>query len=177
MEMNWGLHRQFISLSRLLAVAIAIVAVRPVAAKDLRFPEKGDIAFVLHFPDELTTREDERGNLIVTSPDRTWALSLSRTDDSLSDKSVDEVAKEVLAAASAQPYNSHESATVGGNKAEAYRSKMTNGKGTPLTVKLVITKVDRTYLTETVLTLSALTAPQRKLLDRTLSGIFLTGFK
>jgi hypothetical protein len=169
--------KDIIALSRLAVVAIAIVTAGSAAAKDLRYPEKGEVAFVLHFPDEVTTRDDGIGNLIVTSPDRSWALSLARADDSLSAKSSDEVAKEVLAAATAEPYSAHEPAMISDNKAEAYRSKMTNGKGTPVTVRLVITKVDRTYLTESILTLSALTASQQKFLDRTLGGISLTGFK
>src|SRR4051794_31308080 len=110
-----------IALSRLLAVvAIAITAAGSATAKDLIHPEKSDIAFVLHFPDELATSDDGKGNLIVTAPDRSWALSLGTPIEI--DASVDDVAKEVLAAAKAQPYSSHGPAMLGGHKAEAYRS-------------------------------------------------------
>jgi hypothetical protein len=160
------------TLSFMLAVAAALVAICPVVAKDLKYPDEGDIAFVLHFPNELMTKNDPAGNLFVGNPDRSFALSFSWMDD-LGGMSIDDLAKAILAASKAQPYSSHEPATLGGNKADAYWSKITSGKVTDL--KLVITKVSRVYLVLSIHTVPPLTAPQQKLLDQTLSGISLTG--
>jgi len=161
------------TLSLMLGVAAALVAVCPLAAKDLKYPDEEDIAFVLHVPNELMTKKDPAGNLFVGNPDRSFGLSFSWMDDDLGDMSIDDLAKAILAASKAQPYSSHEPTTLGGNKADAYWSKITSGKVTNL--KLVIAKVSRVYLVLSIHTLPPLTAPQQKLLDQTLSGISLTG--
>jgi hypothetical protein len=158
--------------SAMLAVAAALFAVCPVAAKDLKYPDHADIAFVLHLPNELLTRSDPAGNLFVGNTDRSFALSFGWMDDDLGDMSTDDLAKAILAASSAQPYSYHEPATLGGNKADAYWSKITRGKSTEM--KLVITKVRHVHLVLSIHTLPPLTALQQRLLDEALGGISLT---
>jgi hypothetical protein len=158
--------------SCMLAVAIAFAAARPATATDLKYPDEGGIAFLLHIPDDLTTGKDPAGNLFVGNPDRSFALSFSRMDDDPGKMSIDDLAKAILAASKAQSYSSHEATLLGGNKADAYWSKITSGKATDL--KLVIAKVSRVYLVLSIETVPALTASQQRLLDQTLSGIALT---
>ena len=161
------------AFSFMLSVAAALFAICPVAAKDLKYPDRADVAFVLHLPNELITKNDPAGNLFVGNPDRSFALTFSWMNDDLGDMSMDDLAKAILAASYAQPYSSHEPTTLGGNKADAYWSKITNGKSTDM--KLVITAVRRVHLVLSIQTLPPLTEPQQRLLDQALNGISLTG--
>ena len=53
------------ALVRVAAIAIAMVAAGFAAAKDMRFPETGAIAFVLHIADNWAATPDNSGNLIT----------------------------------------------------------------------------------------------------------------
>ena len=71
-----------------------------------------------------------------------------------------------------------EPGAIGGIKAEAYYSKTTNTKNLNVLFKLMIVKVAKTYVaTETIITLSDLSAAQQQSLDAVVKGITLTGIK
>jgi hypothetical protein len=146
----------------------------------MRFPEKGQIAFVLHIADNWTATPDNSGNLILRAPDNSAGMSLSVIEDKASATSPrDEVAKAILEAASAEPFSKHEPSSLGGVKAEAYYSKMVNANKVNLVVKLIVTQVAQTHVaTLTVITpASNLSAAQQKAVDDTVKGITLTGVK
>jgi hypothetical protein len=165
---------------RVAAIAVAMVAAGLAAAKDMRFPETGAIAFVLHIADNWAATPDNSGNLILKAPDNSAGMSLSVIEDKASaTASRDEVAKAILAAANAEPFGKHEPSSLGSVKAEAYYSKMVNANKVNLAVKLIIVQVAQTHVaTLTILTpASNLSAAQQKAVDDTVKGITLTGVK
>jgi hypothetical protein len=54
-------------LLALAAVTGCLVAAT--AAKDLRYPERGPVAFLLHVPDTWTPREGNGGSMQIFAPD------------------------------------------------------------------------------------------------------------
>jgi hypothetical protein len=170
---------------RVATIAVATIAIATIsagwaAAKDMRFPEKGDIAFVLHIGDDWGATPDDSGNLILRAPGNFAGLSLSVIEDKASaTASRDEVAKAILAAANAEPFYKHEPSAIGRVKADAYYSKMMNANKVNLAVKLIVVQVAQTHVaTLTVLNAAnGLSAAQQKSLDDTVKGITLTGVK
>jgi hypothetical protein len=47
------------------------------AAKDLRYPESGPVAFLLHLPDIWTAKAGNSGSMLVIGPDGFAAISLT----------------------------------------------------------------------------------------------------
>jgi hypothetical protein len=166
------------NLACLAAVAAIVVAAGPAAAKDMRFPDKGDVAFVLHIPDAEKAEPDGSGNLIVTSPDHGWARSLGVTHDkAFASKPYDDMAKEILVAANAKPFSKHQPGTIGGKKAEAYYTTLVNAKNTTANVKLLIISEQAYVVTESIIPLPKLAAAQQKSLDTAVKSITLSGIK
>jgi hypothetical protein len=168
------------ALVRVAAITVAMVVAGLAAAKDMRFPEKGAIAFVLHIADNWTATPDDSGNLILKAPDNSAGMSLSVIEDKASATSPrDDVAKAILAAANAEPFSKHEPSSLGGVKAEAYYSKMVNANKVNLVVKLIVVQVAQTHVaTLSIITpASNLSAAQKKAVDDTVKGITLTGVK
>jgi hypothetical protein len=165
-------------LARLAAITAVVVSAGLAAAKDLRFPEQGEVAFVLHIPDAWEATPNGV-NLILKSPDKTSALSLSVVEDKAAAVlPYDDVAKVILSAANAKPFSKHEPGTIDGIKAEAYYSTLINDKKTNVSLKLLIIEVVQTYVvTETIMTAPNLSAAQQKSLDAVVKGITLTGIK
>jgi hypothetical protein len=165
---------------RVAAIVVVTISAGLAAAKDMRFPEKGEIAFVLHISDDWTATPDNSGNLILRAPDNSAGMSLSVIEDKASAVAPrDDVAKAILAAANAEPFDKHEPSAIGGVKAEAYYSKMVNANKVNLVVKLIVVQVAKTHVaTLTVLTAAGnRSAAQQKSLDDTVKGITLTGVK
>jgi hypothetical protein len=170
---------------RVATIAVATIAVATIsaglaAAKDMRFPENGEIAFVLHIGDDWGATPDTSGNLILKAPGNFAGLSLSVIEDKASaTASRDEVAKAILAAANAQPFSRHEPAAIGRVKAEAYYSTMVNANKVNLVVKLIIVQAAQTHVATLTIINAAngLSAVQQKSLDDTVKGITLTGVK
>jgi hypothetical protein len=167
------------ALARLAAITVAFVSAGLAAAKDLRYPDTGDIAFVLHIPDNWNAAPDGFGNLSVTAPDKSSALYLSVSEDKVAAvMPYDDVAKAILLAAKAKPFSKHEPGAIGAIKAEAYYSSLMNDKKTNVSLKLLIIEVAQTHVvTETIMTAPNLSAAQQKSLDAVVKGITLTGIK
>ena len=109
-------------VAEVLIIAVAFVPAGLAAAKDMRFPEKGEIAFVLHIPDAWDAIPDGE-NLILKSPDQTSAVSLSVVEDKAAAvMPYDDLAKAILIASNAKPFSKHEPGAIGDIKAEAYYS-------------------------------------------------------
>jgi hypothetical protein len=168
-------------LTRLAAAVIALALTAGLAAaKDLRFPDKGDVAYMLHIGDDWGMQPDDSGNLILRAPGNFAGMSLSVIQDAASAKAPrDDVAAAILRAANAQPFSRHEPSTIGSVKAEAYYSTMSNANNVNLAVKLIIVQVGSTHVvTETIITSAGGLSPaNQKILDDTLRGITLTGVK
>jgi hypothetical protein len=145
-----------------------------------RFPETGQIAFVLNIGDDWVAKPDNSGNMILRPPGNFAGLSLSVIQDKASaTASRDEVASAILAAATAQPFYKHEPSSIGSVKAEAYYSTMVNASKVNLDVKLIIVQIAQTHVaTLTVITAAnRVSAAQQKSLDDLLKGVTLTGVK
>ena len=171
---------RLLAFVRVFTIAVATISAGLAAAKDMRFPEKGEIAFVLHIGDDWGATPDNSGNLILKAPGNFAGLSLSVIEDKASATAArDEVAKAILAAANAKPFSRHAPAAIGRVKAEAYYSTMVNANKVNLVVKLIIVQVAQTHVaTLTVLNAANnLTAAQQKAIDDTVKGITLTGVK
>jgi hypothetical protein len=167
------------ALACLAAIVVTAAATGFAVAKDMRFPEKGDVAFVLHIPDGWTAKADDSGNLILSVQDKGSGLSLSVYEDKTSAVMPrDDFAKALLAAAKAEPFSKHEPASIGGARAEAYYSKMKNDKKTTVLLKVMILQVAQTHVvSETIVTAPTMSAAQKQSLDAMLKGITLTGVK
>jgi hypothetical protein len=173
------------SLTRIFALGLALTFITGLAstavatAKELRFPETGDVAFVLAIPDNWDVSR-AGPNLLLMGPNRnsSVALAVILNKDEAKVPDDDDLANAIFKASNAEPFSKHEPAEIGGIKAEAYFSKRTNTKNLNVLFKLMILKVAKTYVvTETIVTLSDLSAAQQQSLDAVVKGITLTGIK
>jgi hypothetical protein len=159
-------------------IAVVFVSADLAAAKDMRFPEQGEIAFVLHIADAWDATPDGV-NLILKSPDKSSAVSLAvAKDKAAAVMPYDDLAKAILAAAAAKPFSKHEPGAIGAIKAEAYYSTLVNHNKTTVSLKLLIIEVAQSHVvTETIMTTANLSPTQRNSLDAVVKGITLTGIK
>jgi CheY-like chemotaxis protein len=175
-------RRQTMSLTRIFALGAALTFITGIAstavatAKELRFPEIGDVAFVLAVPDNWDVSR-VGANLLLKGPDHSSSVALAVIQNKDEAKAPDDdLAKAIFKASNAEPFSKHEPGAIGGIKAEAYYSKTTNTKNLNVLFKLMIVKVAKTYVvTETIITLSDLSAAQQQSLDAVVKGITLTG--
>jgi hypothetical protein len=162
---------------RSATIAVAICLAGSVAAKDLRYPQSGPVAFALNLPDTWTTKVDDSGNLLVNSPDRSSALTLTVTpEDANSLKlTADQFANAALAIAKAEPFNKHEPSSIGDKSADGYYSRMVNPSGVKIDVKMNVIKSVQNYIvSETILNVASITRAQLDTLATVLKGISLT---
>ena len=176
-------RRQTMSLTRIFALGAALTFITGIAstavatAKELRFPEIGDVAFVLAVPDNWSVSR-VGPNLLLKGPDHSSSVALAviQNKDEAKAPDDDDLANAIFKASNAEPFSKHEPGAIGGIKAEAYYSKTTNTKNLNVLFKLMIVKVAKTYVvTETIITLSDLSAAQQQSLDAVVKGITLTG--
>ena len=175
-------RRQTMSLTRIFALGLALTFITGIAgtavatAKELRFPEIGDVAFVMDVPDNWVVSR-VGPNLLLKGPDHSSSVALAVIQNKDEAKAPDDdLAKAIFKASNAEPFSKHEPGAIGGIKAEAYYSKTTNTKNLNVLYKLMIVKVAKTYVvTETIITLSDLSAAQQQSLDAVVKGITLTG--
>jgi CheY-like chemotaxis protein len=177
-------RRQTMSLTRIFALRLALTFITGLAstavapAKELRFPETGDVAFVLAVPDNWEVSR-VGPNLLLKGPDRSSSVALAVIQNKDQAKAPDDdLANAIFKASNAEPFSKHEPGEIGGIKAEAYFSKTTNTKNLTVLFRLMIVKVAKTYVvTETVVTLPDLSTAQQQSLDAVVKGITLTGIK
>lgn len=159
------------------AIAVAICLAGAAAAKDLRYPQTGPIAFVLNLPDTWTTKLDDSGNMLIISPDHTSSLSLTVSPEDANSLKLtpDQFANAALAVAKAEPFNKHEPSSIGDMSADGYYSRMVNPSGVKITVKMNVIKSVHDYIvTETILTVASISSAQLDALATVLKGISLT---
>jgi len=159
----------------LLSGAVTAGSAGITAAKDLRYPESGPVAFQLHLPDPWTARVAKSGSVLVIEPDGSAAVSLMlmREDSSSLAKTPDELANMLLVAAKAEPFNKHEKGVIGGVPADSYYSRLVSG---PQVIKLNMIRSLQGYIVlETIMTAATIDGAQQTALNAALKGIRLIG--
>jgi clan AA aspartic protease (TIGR02281 family) len=162
----------------LTLAAVTAGSVGAAAAKDLRYPESGPVAFLLHLPDYWTAKMGNSGTMLVIGPDGSAAMSLMlmREDSSSLAKTPDELANTLLVAAKAEPFNKHEKGMLGGVPADSYYSRLVSAANGPQLMKLNMIKSVQGYIVlETILTAATIDSAQRAELAKALNGIRLIG--
>ena len=148
------------------------------AAKDLRFPESGPVAFLLHLPDIWTARVGNAGSMLVIAPDGSAAISLTLTHENevTLAKTPDELANTLFFAAKAEPFNKHEKGVIGGVPADSYYSRLVSPTRGPELMKINMIKSLHGYIVlETILTDTTIDSFQQAALAAALKGIRLVG--
>jgi hypothetical protein len=162
-----------------LVVAVALAAASPsAAAKDMRYPEKGPVAFVLHLPDDWGAKLDDSGNMLISAPDHSGGLSLSVNHESANSLAMtgDQFANEAFDVAKAEHFNKKEPASISGVGAVAYYTRLVNPGGVSVLIKMILIKSAHDYVVaESILTIAKLSNTQQRALDGVLEGISLTG--
>jgi clan AA aspartic protease (TIGR02281 family) len=148
------------------------------AAKDLRYPESGPVAFLLHLPDIWTAKVGNAGSMMVIGPGGSAAISLMlmHEDASSTAKTPDELANALLVAAKAEPFNKHDKGVLGGVPADSYYSRLVSATNGPQLMKLNMIKSVHGYIVlETILTAATIDSAQQAALAAALKGIRLIG--
>ena len=148
------------------------------AARDLRYPESGPVAFQLHLPDIWTAKVGNAGSMMVIGPGGSAAISLMlmREDASSTAKTPDELANALLVAAKAEPFNKHDKGVLGGVPADSYYSRLVSATNGPQLMKLNMIKSVHGYIVlETILTAATIDSAQQAALAAALKGIRLIG--
>ena len=159
----------------LTLAAVTAGSVGAVAAKDLRYPESGPVAFLLHVPDSWTAKVGRSGTMLVFGPDGSAAISLMlmHEDAASMAKTPDELANTLLVAAKAEPFNKHEKGVIGGIPADSYYSRLASG---PQLIKLNMIRSLQGYIVlETIMTAATIDGAQQTALNAALKGIRLIG--
>jgi len=148
------------------------------AAKDLRYPEAGPVAFQLHLPDIWTAKVGHSGSMLVIGPDGSAAISLTlmHENEVTLAKTADELANTLFFAAKAEPFNKHEKGVIGGVPADSYYSRLVRATTGPQVMKINMIKSLHGYIVlETILTATTIDSFQQTALAAALKGIRLIG--
>ncbi len=148
------------------------------AAKDLRYPESGPVAFLLHLPDIWTAKAGNSGSMMVIGPDGSAAISLTlmRENEVTLPKTPDELANTLFFATKAEPFNKHEKGLIGGVPADSYYSRLVSATNGPQLMKINMIKSLHGYIVlETILTTPTIDSFQQAGLAAALKGIRLIG--
>jgi clan AA aspartic protease (TIGR02281 family) len=159
----------------LALVAVTAGSAGITAAKDLRYPEAGPVAFQLHLSDPWTARVGKSGSMLVIGPDGSAAISLQlmREDSASLARTPDELANTLLVAAKAEPFNKHEKGVIGGIPADSYYSRLVSG---PQLIKInMIRSLQGYIILETIMTAATIDSFQQASLAAALKGIRLIG--
>jgi clan AA aspartic protease (TIGR02281 family) len=162
----------------LLSGAVTAGSAGITAAKDVRYPESGPVAFLLHLPDIWTARVGKSGSMLVIGPDGSAAISLTlmQENELTLARTPDEMANVLLIAAKAEPFNKHEKGVIGGVPADSYYSRLVNATNGPQLMKLNMIKSVHGYVVlETILTAATIDSAQQAALAAALKGIRLIG--
>ena len=148
------------------------------AAKDVRYPENGPVAFLLHLPDTWTAKVGKSGSMLVIGPDGSAAISLTlmHENELTLARTPDELANALLIAAKAEPFNKHEKGVIGGVAADSYYSRLVSATNGRQSMKLNMIKSVQGYIVlETILTAATIDGGQQATLNAALKGIRLIG--
>lgn len=160
----------------LTSAAVTAGSVGAAAAKDLRYPESGPVAFLLHLPDGWTAKVGHSGSMLVIG-DGSAAISLMLMHEDVRSlhQTPDELASTLLAATKAEPFNKHEKGAIGGVPADSYYSRLVSPNGQQVMKINLIKSVHDYIVLETILSAVTIDSAQRAALAGVLKGITLTG--
>ena len=169
--------------SRLAAMLLTLAAVTAgsvgtVAAKDLRYPESGPVAFLASSAGQLDRQGGQVGKHACIGPDGSAAISLTLMHEDAASlaRTPDELANALLIAAKAEPFNKHEKGVIGGVPADSYYSRLVSATSGPQLMKLNMIKSVHGYVVlETILTAATIDSAQQAALAAALKGIRLIG--
>jgi hypothetical protein len=164
---------------RLAAIAIVMGWAGAATAKNIRYPEKGPVAFVLHIPDTWAATQGD-GYLNLVTPDHSAVVSLvvGEDDAKTAAQTPDGFANEALKIAKAEPFHTHKTIAFAGVQADVYYSRMVNDKNVHADIKMIVVKSVRQHtLSQSVLTVAGIRADQTKALNAGLNGITVVGLK
>jgi clan AA aspartic protease (TIGR02281 family) len=164
----------------LLTLATATAGgVGTAVAKDIRYPEIGPVAFLLHLPDSWSVRTvGSPAAIVAIGPDSSQAISVLVIPENAgsSQKTPDELATALLAAMHAQPFNKHEKGTISGVPADSYyswKARASDGQQQSVTMNLI--KSHGSIVLETIIADLPPNSAQQAALAAALKGIKLTG--
>jgi clan AA aspartic protease (TIGR02281 family) len=161
-----------------MAATALTMTIGHAAAKDVRYPEKGPVAFVIHLPDDWSGKVDDYGNFEIGAPDHSAGLSLSvfAKNAQSAAQTDDEFANAAFDAAKAEHFSRKETSSISGVAGTAYYSRLVNPSGVNAQIKMILIRAVRDYdVSESTLTLTKLSSAQQRALDNVLQGIVLTG--
>jgi clan AA aspartic protease (TIGR02281 family) len=162
----------------LTLAAVTAGSVGAAAAKDLRYPQSGPVAFLLHLPDGWSAKVGHPGSMLVTGPDGSAAISLMLIHEDVRTllQTTDELANTLFAIAKAEPFNKHEKGAIGDVPADSYYSRMVSPTNGQQLMKLnLIRSVHEYIVLETILATATIDSTQQAALAAALKGIRLIG--
>jgi hypothetical protein len=162
----------------LTLAAVTVGSAGAAAAKDLRYPESGPVAFLLHLPDIWTAKVGNSGGMLVIAPDGFAAISLSlmHENEVTLAKTPDQLANTLFFAAKAEPFHKHEKGVIGGVRADSYYSRLVRATNGPPLMKINMIKSLQGYIVlETIFTAATIDSFQQSALASALKGISLIG--
>jgi clan AA aspartic protease (TIGR02281 family) len=162
----------------LTLAAVTVGSAGAAAAKDLRYPESGPVAFLLHLPDIWTAKVGNSGGMLVIAPDGFAAISLSlmHENEVTLAKTPDQLANTLFFAAKAEPFHKHEKGVIGGVPADSYYSRLVRATNGPPLMKINMIKSLQGYIVlETIFTAATIDSFQQSALAAALKGISLIG--
>jgi hypothetical protein len=164
-----SMRRHIVALLFILGCLVAGTA----QAEQLRFPKTGTNAFLITLAPGWATHEDQYNGIQVFSADHRTLLYLSMVlDEAYKDKPLMELALAIGKPSNITSFPKQEPIAISGMNGQAFYGKMTNEKGTPLDVKMVIIPLGPSlWATQTILTTQGLTAAQIASLKQATSGI------
>jgi clan AA aspartic protease (TIGR02281 family) len=171
-------HAGRLAARLLLLGAVTAGLVGAAAAKDLRYPQSGPVAFLLHLPDGWTAKVGHSGSVLVTGRDGSAAISLMLIHENVRSllQTPDELANTLLAIAKAEPFNKHEKGVIGDVPADSYYSRMVSPTNGQQLMKLILIKSVHEYIVlETILATVTIDSAQQAALAAALNGIRLIG--
>ena len=134
-------HKTLYALSFGLCLTTAMAA----RADTLRVPKSGTPAFVADVASGWTPNYDDYGNLVIAADDHSSFVLLRILDDpGIGDRTLEDVATEVLKAAEATPFSRSGPGGIAGHPGESFYSQMTSNS-TTLDVRLVVVKLDTAH--------------------------------
>ena len=136
-------------------------------AKNIRYPEKGPVAFALHISDTWAATQGD-GYLNLVTPDRSAVVSsvVSPDNAKTAAQTADDVANEAFTVAKAEPFHTHKTMAFAGVQADVYFSRIVNNKIVHADIKMILVQSVRKYtLSQSVLTVAGIRADQTKALN------------
>jgi clan AA aspartic protease (TIGR02281 family) len=162
----------------LILAALIAGSADTAAAKDIRYPETGPVAFLIHLPDSWSAKIVRGGGMVLIGFGGFAGVELivAPEDARSLTKTPDDLASTMLAAAKAEPFNKHEKGAITGVPADSYYSQRVSRTNEPQLLKVNIIKSVHGYIVlEMIQTDATLDNSQQAELATALKGIRLTG--